>query len=850
MGLVLSANRAILLGAIPIVLVLGLAAFALVIFASGERAEQAWVVHTYEVMDSLRTVLNDAAGAETGQRGYLLTKKQSYLQPYRDARVRLDRDLGRFQALTGDNPDQQARARSLRKLLDDRFKVLDAGLAVGMQGPLAPPALLPLLDQGKAMMDATRAAIAMGLAEEKRLLGERIEARRAVERNEILTAVLITIIAIVVLLFAGVLLVRNNVKLALSEAIRARQARILQATLDNIRDGVVVFDETDKVAAFNAIFFRLMDFPTTLAAMGAALAEFRSVDETLARHKLDEVPRTAAGRRQDYARMQRGTAMLDVYKADIGGDGFLIAAADVSERVRAEATVRQAQKMEAVGQLTGGVAHDFNNLLQIISANLDLAVADARTDHKTAERLQAAIAAVGRGSRLTAQLLAFARRQALESRSIHPGRLVQDMTDLLRRTLGERIEVESIVAGGLWNTLVDVNQLQNAILNLAINARDAMAGGGKLTIEVANAYLDDDYAVQHAEVVAGQYVMIAISDTGDGMAPDVIGRAFDPFFTTKPEGKGTGLGLSQVYGFVKQSGGHVKIYSEVGHGTAVKLYLPRSRKAQDAAEPRLSVPVEGGHESILVVEDDDGVRAAVIDMLSELGYAVAGANGALQALDFLSKNAKIDLLFTDVVMPGPVGSRELARRARELVPGIQVLFTSGYTQNAIVHNGQLDEDVVLLSKPYRKDDLARKLRQMLTPPAAAPAPPQSADMRATGKPVGKILVVEDEALIRMTTIDMIEELGHSYAEAHDGPSALAILKDDPGIAVLLTDLGLPGMRGTELVAEARKLRPDLKVIVASGYSTEVAAGDKRLEDVTYLGKPFNLMQLRAALEGA
>jgi len=391
----------------------------------------------------------------------------------------------------------------------------------------------------------------------------------------------------------------------------------------------------------------------------------------------------------------------------------------------------------------------------------------------------------------------------------------------------------------LWNTLVDANQLQNAILNLAINAKDAMADGGKLTIEIANAYLDDDYAAQHAEVVAGQYVMVAVSDTGSGMAPDVIARAFDPFFTTKPEGKGTGLGLSQVFGFVKQSNGHVKIYSEQDHGTTVKLYLPRSKKPQEADAPRLSQPAEGGSETILVVEDDDGVRAAVVDMLTDLGYRVASANGALQALEFLESGARVDLLFTDVVMPGSIGSREMARRAREIVPAIQVLFTSGYTQNAIVHNGKLDDDVVLLSKPYRKDDLARKLRAMLKP---APTATQPARAKR------KVLVVEDEALIRITTLDMVAELGLDHAEAATGPDALAILSRDPAIDVLLTDLGLPGMSGAELVAEARKFRPDLLVIVASGYSTESTAGDHALAGVHYLGKPFSLAQLRAVVE--
>jgi signal transduction histidine kinase/DNA-binding response OmpR family regulator len=829
-GLFLGANRAIFLAAVPVVLILGLMAYALVTFATGERAEQGWVLHTYQVMDSLRAVLTDAADAETGQRGYLLTHKDSYLEPYRTAQARLDRDLDQFQSLTRDNPVQQARAHALRKLLASRLDVLNAGLRSGARSTVLPPDLMLLLDQGKVMMDMTRSTIALGLAEERRLLAERVEARRAVERNEILSAVLLTIIALIVLLTGAIALIRNNVRLALSEAIRARQAAVLQATLDNIRDGVVVFDDQDKVAAFNEIFFRLMDFPTTLAAMGTALDEFHGVDAKLARSGLDTVP-LGAGNRHDTARLQRSERELDVYKAAIPDDGFLIAASDVTARVQAEATVRQAQKMEAVGHLTGGVAHDFNNLLQIISANLDLAIADARTDPKTAERLQAAIAAVERGSRLTGQLLAFARRQALEPRTVNPGRLMQEMTDLLRRTLGERIEVESIVSGGLWNTLVDSNQLQNAILNLAINAKDAMPDGGKLTIEIANAQLDEDYAAHHVEVAAGQYVMIAVSDTGSGMSTDVLGRAFDPFFTTKPEGKGTGLGLSQVFGFVKQSNGHVKIYSEPGHGTVVKLYLPRSKKPQEADAPRLSPVVEGGSETILVVEDDDGVRAAVIDLLKDLGYRVASAGGAVAALEFLQGNRDVDLLFTDVVMPGPIGSRELAQRARAMVPGIKVLFTSGYTQNAIVHHGKLDDDVVLLSKPYRKDELARKLRAMLKPST----PVQTVAVKH------KVLVVEDEALIRMTTLDMLADLQIAHAEAGNGPEALAMLAGDAEIDVLLTDLGLPGMSGMQLVQEARKLRPNLAVIVASGYSTESAAS---LERVLYLGKPFNLNQLK------
>jgi signal transduction histidine kinase/DNA-binding response OmpR family regulator len=835
-----SANRAVFLGAIPVVLLLAFGAWSLITFANGGRIEQGWVVHTYRVMDSLRAILNDATDAETGQRGYLLTRRASYLAPFHASKARLGGDLETFETLTQDNPSQQARAHALREILEKRIAVLDAAIDGGVAAPpLASPGLLALLDQGKAMMDTARALIGLGLDEEKRLLEERVEARRAVEQKEIVSAIMLTVLALVILFGAALLLVRNQVRLAESEAIRARQARILQTTLDNIRDGVVVFDHADKVAAFNQIFFRLMDFPETLAAVGTALDSFRDIDAKAGRPNLDDAPQ-AINDAAAYARFRRAERELDVYRAEVPAEGFLIAAADVTARVRAENAVRQAQKMEAVGHLTGGVAHDFNNLLQIISANLDLAVAHARGDAKTAERLQAAIGAVERGSRLTAQLLAFARRQALEPRSVHPGRLVQEMTDLLRRTLGERYEVECIVAGGLWNTLVDANQLQNAILNLAINAKDAMPDGGKLTIEIANAYLDDAYAAQHAEVGPGQYVMVAVSDTGTGMTPDVVARAFDPFFTTKPEGKGTGLGLSQVYGFVKQSNGHVKIYSEPGHGTTMKIYLPRSKKPTDVDHVAYVAPVEGGSETVLVVEDDDGVRAAVADMLGELGYGVATAGDAEQALAFLAKNPKVDLLFTDVVMPGPVGSRELARRAKDLAAGIKVLFTSGYTQNAIVHNGKLDDDVVLLSKPYRKDELARKLRQMLKPASAvadaAPAP---------SRPKIKVLIVDDEALIRATTIDMLGEIGVAHVEAADAAQALKILADDAAIDVLLTDLSLPGMKGGALIVEARKLKPGLAVIVASGYSTETAP----LQDdrTVFLPKPFDLAQLKDAL---
>ena len=837
----MAANRWVLLAAVPLFLVLAGVVYLTVAFAQNERQEQGWVVHTYQVIDALRTVLADAADAETGERGYLLTHKPGFLDPFHAAKLRTARDLDRFETLTRDNPGQQRRARTLRALVEGRLRLLDRAAAVGSTTPVPPP-LMALMERGKAMMDTARALVRAGLADEQNLLAQRIQSRRDVEQAEIVSAILAVILALVVLLGAAGMLVRNNARLAVSEAIRRRQANILQATLDNIRDGILVFDEADRVAAFNNVFFRLMDFPERLAAIGATLDTFKQFDTAQSRRVFSDVVITGGGENR-YERFARAERDLDVYRATVPGAGFLVAAADVTARVRAEAAVRQSQKMEAVGQLTGGVAHDFNNLLQIISANLDLAAADARADPKIAERLQNAISAVERGSRLTAQLLAFARRQALDPRSTNLGRLLGDMTDLLRRTLGERVEIESIVSGGLWNTLVDPSQVENAILNLAINARDAMPDGGKLTIELANAYLDDSYAAQHAEVVAGQYVMLGVSDTGTGMPPEVVARVFDPFFTTKPEGKGTGLGLSQVYGFVKQSGGHVKIYSEPGQGTTVKIYLPRTRKPQEGLDPVSTAEIVGGSETVLVVEDDAGVRAAVVDILADLGYAVLKAESAEQGLAVIASGARVDLLFTDVVMPGPINTREFARRAQELRPGLKVLYTSGYTQNAIVHNGRLDDDAHLLSKPYRKDDLARKIRSLLddvTPPPAEPAPAPTATRR-------KVLVVEDVGLIRMTTVDLTQELGFDTAEAGDGAEALKILRDDPAIAILLTDLGLPGMNGRQLVAEAHRLRPDLKIVIASGYSTE-SEGGAFPPGTVVLTKPFDLAALKRALE--
>ena len=386
--------------------------------------------------------------------------------------------------------------------------------------------------------------------------------------------------------------------------------------------------------------------------------------------------------------------------------------AEAERRELAEQALRQSQKMEAVGQLTGGVAHDFNNLLTIIIGNLGIAkrgVVESRAERA----LNNALVGAERAAQLTQRLLAFSRRQPLNPRVLDVNKLIVSISDLLVRTLGENIELESIGAAGLWKVEADASELESTLLNLALNARDAMPEGGKLTIETSNAYLDEGYCQQHAGVAPGQYILIAVTDNGGGMSAETIDRAFEPFFTTKEAGKGTGLGLSQVYGFMKQSEGHVKIYSESGEGTTIKLYLPRrdgSEAAHSADEPVGSE--RGRAETILIVEDDDGVRQYASEILRDLNYQIIEAKDSATALRLLDADKKFDLLLTDVVLPGKNG-RELATEVERRRPGTKVIFMTGYSRNAIVHHGRLDPGTALIQKPLIERVLAQKIRQIL-----------------------------------------------------------------------------------------------------------------------------------------
>jgi PAS domain S-box-containing protein len=391
----------------------------------------------------------------------------------------------------------------------------------------------------------------------------------------------------------------------------------------------------------------------------------------------------------------------------------------VREQLKAEEALRHSQKMEAIGKLTGGVAHDFNNLLQVVSGNLQLLSKDVSGNRRAERRVESALVGVDRGAKLASQLLAFGRRQALEPRVVNIGHLVAGMADMLLRTIGEGIEITTVLADGLWNTFVDPGQLENALLNLAINARDAMDGRGRLTIEVQNTVIGEADVSRYSELAPGAYVMVAIADTGPGMSQEVVDRAFEPFFSTKPQGKGSGLGLSMVYGFVKQSGGFVNIETEIGKGTRLRLYLPPTDEAEDGMIGSVALPVTGGEETILIAEDDEAVRNTVVEILGELGYRIIAVRDASEALAVIESGISIDLFFTDVIMPGPLSSADVARRARDRRPRLAVLFTSGYTENSIVHGGRLDPGLDLLPKPYSREALARKIRQVLDASAAA-----------------------------------------------------------------------------------------------------------------------------------
>lgn len=582
-------------------------------------AAQTSVEHTLFVRSALLQTLSTLQDAETGQRGFLLTGNEAFLEPFHNADRTIGERLGALERAIFDNEEQMQRVKRLRSVVADRLAELQKHIQE--RGATPDATFADRLKAGKRLMDQARSIIAEMLAEEDRLLTKR--------NAEMRWTVTLTQVGVAGALLSAALLGWATLK--------DRQRQVVELQTANV-------------------------------ALRIALTQ---------------------------------------------------AAEESERRERVESQLRQSQKMQAVGQLTGGLAHDFNNMLAVIVGCLNLLKRKmARGEIDKDSLIDKAMECVDRAAALTHRLLAFSRQQPLAPQTVDANKLVGGMAEMIRRTLGEAVNVETVLASGVWRIHVDPNQLESALLNLAVNARDAMNDEGKVTIETSNAYIDDHYAREHAEVKEGQYVLVAVSDTGTGMPPEVIAKAFEPFFTTKGPGKGTGLGLSQVFGFVKQSGGHIKIYSEPGQGTTVKIYLPRFVGEGEIPAPthranEIQTALRGSPEMlILVVEDEDRMRSVAVAMLGDLGYSVLAAGSAAEALALINANPHIDLLFTDIVMPDMNG-RALAEEALRRRPDLKVVFTTGFSRNAVIHNGVLDRGVNFLPKPFSIEQLAQKVSAVL-----------------------------------------------------------------------------------------------------------------------------------------
>jgi signal transduction histidine kinase len=610
-----------LLGVVLGFAVLALAGYMAVHAEFQRRAASAWLRHTIWVQSDLYQLYGLLQAAESGQRGFIITQDEHFLDACGDAARNINAVLDRLSERVRDNPKQLKAIAELRPLLGERLAIIDEAIADVRARHVDKAVQLVKSERGKALMGRLHVIIeTMGEAEEDLLDVREREVQAAGGQFDAAIWAL-----------GGIILALGAFALLNAQ----RQMHALQTSRDSLK------------SAYDQL-----------------------ISETTRREAL-------------------------------------------------ESQLRQAYKLEAIGHLTGGIAHDFNNMLGIIVASLHLLKRKlSGVDRDCAQLIDSAMNGADRATAMVRRLLAFSRRQPLSPQPLDPNRFVSNISDMVRRALGDNIKLETVLAGGLWTTKIDQHELESALINLAVNARDAMPNGGKLTIETANCYLDDGYAVENTDAKPGQYVMIAVTDTGQGMQPEVVEQAFDPFFTTKPVGQGTGLGLSQVHGFVKQSGGHIKIYSEPGRGTCIKLYLPRFNNvetpAPNTARPPqpINLPLGKPEELVLIVEDDDAARHVTAQGVRELGYSVLEAENGRAAIDIIRKRADIALMLTDVVMPDMNGAR-LAREAVFRRHSLRILFVTGYTRNAIVHNGVLDAGVNMLTKPFTLEQLAVKMREIL-----------------------------------------------------------------------------------------------------------------------------------------
>lgn len=808
--------------------------------------EQRLVVANYETMGLMRETVIAVQDAEIGLRGFLLTGDVTRLEPYERARLRLESSMRQLEAAVSEDPDTTRQFHEFRNVTTQKFEQLNATVAAYQLGGAEAALALDRTGAGRAMLSQVR-LLGDALVEGQRLLLARRLVSLRSEQEQADTAGLLVMGGAFLCLIAGIYIVVSGAgRLERSQHALAGRSRLLQATLESLRDPIFVIDGERSVVAWNEAFARLAQWepgkqaPPTLDQL---LSE-RSPATRALLLPLDLGATASPG--SAVVRVSHDGREYEIYRGEMSGGGAVVRCVDITEKLRDEAALRQGQKMEATGQLTGGMAHDFNNILQVIRANLDLLKGEAGDNAAMLSRVQSATAAADRGARLTQQLLAFARRQPLTPQPTNIAKLVGDLADLMRHSLGERIGIELQLADDAWNARIDAGQLENAILNLAINARDAMPDGGKVRVEVSNATLDRRYAALHPDVTPGPYVLVDVSDTGTGMPPEIAAQAFDPFFTTKGDGKGTGLGLSMVYGFVRQSNGHIRIDSAIGQGTSIKLYLPRTEDpvVEEPAEPANAV---SGSERILVVEDSEDVRRAVVDMLKGWGYRVEAAEDPDVAAAILERDSAFDLLFTDIVMPGTMTAVELAQLAQRHRPGMAVLLTSGFARGLIPDHTR--SGYPMIAKPYSSDALSTKLRSVLANRRAVLLPSASASDEETAPPppegrARRVLLVEDEVLLRMSTADMLEQLGCSVVGVGSGEAALELLAQEGDYDLLVTDVGLPGISGEELATKVREQYPSLPVVIASGYGRP----SLQSEGIQFVSKPYSSVDLQQALD--
>jgi PAS domain S-box-containing protein len=700
------------------------------------------VAHAIDVISATETLQRGLQEAINNEREYLVTGNAGFLAGYDSGIQSAHSALLAAKNLTLDNPEQQARWPSVERrmavMVDVLNREIDARRTAGFDAARA----IVSSNLGGDTVRSIDQDIDAAIAAEKALMQRREATGTAASGSDISVDIIAGCIVLLIVVTGGLLVVatfRRTIDSA--RALAASDGRV-RGLIESAPDAMIITDRRGLIVLVNAQAERLFGF--TRRELIGQLVDFLipepwRVEYARRRNEYldDPGPRPIGTGLELNALRKDGSELpievsLSVYQSD---DELFVSAsirditprreAEVAlvrerqERERAEAQLRQSQKMEALGQLTGGIAHDFNNMIGVIIGSLELL--RSRTDFDGEKRIsdpiRLALEGAERCAGLTRRLLAFSRQQPLEPRPVDFNRMVSGMSGLLRRTLGENISIETVQAGGLWAASADLNQIENALLNLALNARDAMPAGGRLTIETANAWLDEAYAAANDHVARGQYVMLAVSDSGIGMAPETIERAFEPFFSTKEAGQGTGLGLSQVYGFIKQSNGHIKIYSEIGEGTTVKIYLPRATTRVDVDEKRIeSMQPADAAATILMVEDNELLLESVALMLRELGYRVLVAEDGTGALALLAEEADVQLLFTDVGLPGALDGRQLADEVRRRRPEVKILFTTGYTRNAVMHDGRLDPDVEFIGKPFQFAALIGKIQRLLAEP--------------------------------------------------------------------------------------------------------------------------------------